>query len=514
MALADGVKGMEVKSKMRSAKFVLTLLPLLPGGLAVAQTPTAQRRPQPAQQQPAQQQPILHQPAQQQQPGQDQKQPMVEGPAQSENPAKELLPPPIVTSSRVLSLHDAVQTARGSQPQLWQARANTAVAQARADEARAPILPQLTGTASYQRATANFVLRPGSVPSSIMTGTQTTTFDTFNFFSFGLQLSQYIWDFGQTTNRWQAAKVNVDALRSTERVSTIQVLLGVRTAYFGARAQKALIGVARDNLTNQERHLQQVQGFVTVGTRPEIDLAQARTDRANAQVQLITAVNNYEIAKAQLNQAMGVEQGTDYDVQDESLAPIAGEEDAPEALLDEAVRARPDLATIERQIAAQKLIVKANKGGYGPALNANMGLTDSGTDITRMGWNWNATVSLNWGLFQGLLTYSQVKEAEATLRLYEAQLATARQQVRVDVEQARLQVRAAKATLSASAEALANARERLRLAEARYKAGVGSIIELGDAQVAMVTASGQSVQAEYSLATARAQLHRALGRLE
>ena len=61
---------------------------------------------------------------------------------------------------------------------------------------------------------------------------------------------------------------------------------------------------------------------------------------------------------------------------------------------------------------------------------------------------------------------------------------------------------------------LANARERLRLAEARYRAGVGSIIEMGDAQVAMVTASSQSVQAEYSLATARSQLQRALGRLE
>lgn len=503
---------------MRSAKLFLTMLTLLPGGLAMvtpkaadAQTAATGQAPRQAPRSPAAPTP---KPGPQLAPQLAPQQPMLQELSQTENPAKDLLPPPVSTSTRVLSLADAVATARTNQPQLAQSRANTAIARARADEFRAPILPQLTGTASYQRATANFVLRPGAVPSSINTGAQATSFDTFNFFTFGLQLSQYIWDFGLTTNRWNAAKVTVEAQQATEQASMLQAVLAVRTAYFAARAQKTLIGVGRDNLANQERHLQQVQGFVTVGTRPEIDLAQARTDRANAQVQLITAVNNYEITKAQLNQAMGVEQGTDYDVQDESLPPIEGEEQSADVLLEEAVRARPDLVSLQRQIEAQKLIVKSVKGGYGPLLTGNMALTDSGTDITRMGWNWNATVNLNWSLFQGLLTYSQVKENNALLNLYQAQLATLRQQVRVDVEQARLQVRAAKATLSASAEALANARERLRLAEARYRAGVGSIIEMGDAQVAMVTAASQSVQAEYSLATARSQLQRALGRLE
>jgi outer membrane protein len=81
------------------------------------------------------------------------------------------------------------------------------------------------------------------------------------------------------------------------------------------------------------------------------------------------------------------------------------------------------------------------------------------------------------------------------------------------VEQARLAVRASKAGLAAATDALANARERLRLAEGRYQTGVGSIIELGDAQLAATNAGGQRVRAEYDLATARAQLLEALGRL-
>ena len=61
-------------------------------------------------------------------------------------------------------------------------------------------------------------------------------------------------------------------------------------------------------------------------------------------------------------------------------------------------------------------------------------------------------------------------------------------------------------------EALANAKERLRLAEQRYAVGVGSAIELGDAQVALALAAAQAVQADDKLSTARAQLLRALGR--
>ena len=65
---------------------------------------------------------------------------------------------------------------------------------------------------------------------------------------------------------------------------------------------------------------------------------------------------------------------------------------------------------------------------------------------------------------------------------------------------------------TAAHEAAANARVRLTLAEGRYQAGVGNVIELGDSQVAMTTAAAQEVQAIFQLATARARLLQALGK--
>jgi outer membrane protein len=85
-------------------------------------------------------------------------------------------------------------------------------------------------------------------------------------------------------------------------------------------------------------------------------------------------------------------------------------------------------------------------------------------------------------------------------------------QVRLDVDSARLAVRAAKATIPAADQAATSAREQLRLAEQRYAIGVGSVIELNDAQVAYTAAAAQAVEARYGLASARAQLLAALGR--
>jgi outer membrane protein len=420
-------------------------------------------------------------------------------------------PPVPAAPARIVTLEEAVRTARERQPQLRQAHAGTEAARARADEARAPLLPQLAGTAQYQRATGNFVPRPGSLPSSL-SGRGGTNWNTFNFWSFGGTLSQLIYDFGQTSGKWRAAQASAEAQRDTELTSLMQAILGARVAFFNARAARDLVAVARSNLENQEAHLRQTEAFVRIGTRPQIDLALARTNRANAEVQLINAENGYDSAKAQLNQAMGIEGPTDYDVADDILPAIPGEDEAIDPLVAEAVQHRPDIVALDQQARAQELTLRAIRGGYGPALGVATGITEAGPALDQTVANWNATVTLSWSIFQGGLTRAQSQEALANLDAARAQIDTLRQQVRVDVEQARLAVRAAKGALSAAGEALVNAREQLRLAEGRYQTGAGNAIELGDAQVALTTAAAQRVQADYNLSTSRAQLIRALGR--
>jgi len=226
---------------------------------------------------------------------------------------------------------------------------------------------------------------------------------------------------------------------------------------------------------------------------------------------VINAQNAYEGAKAQLNQTMGVELSTAYDVADESLPPVAGETESVDHLLERALVARPDFQSLLKTVEAQKLAVRAVKGAYGPTLGVSTGITEAGVALDAMTWNWNATATLNWPIFQGGLTKAQVSEGNANVLALEAQGDSLRLSIRLQIQQAQLAVTGAIAAKTAAEEVVKNAKERLQLAEGRYQTGVGSIIELGDAQVALTTAQAQEVQAEYNLSAARAQLMGALG---
>jgi outer membrane protein len=416
---------------------------------------------------------------------------------------------------RVVTLAEAERAALEQQPQMRVARAATDIAEGEANQARAPLLPQVTGTASYTRETGNYALRPGVAGF----GAGGSVFsNSYDLWSFGLTGTQLIYDFGQTSEKYHAADLNVDAQRYSEQATRLTVVLNVRTAYFNARAMKELVAVAQETLDDQNKHLAQVQGQVTVGTQPPIALAQQKAACANAVVQLIQADNNYETSKAQLNQAAGIFGGTEYDVGDEQL-PAPEDEDQPlEALAAKAIAARPEIATFQKQRESQEATLSSVKGGYGPTLSGSAGINDIGENLTAaqavggLVPNWSAGLLLNWPLYQGGLTKGQIRQAEAGLDSIDAQRAVEVLAVRLQVDTARLSVRAAKATIGASQDALDSSRDQLRLAEQRFSTGVGNIIELNDAQVAYTTAAAQVVQARFALASARAQLLAALGR--
>jgi outer membrane protein len=417
----------------------------------------------------------------------------------------------LLAAAHVLTLDEALQTARQQQPQLRQARANTLAADARAGQAFSGLLPQLNATGTYLKTTANAIQNPGSANIQGQGG-RGPTWDLFNSFSDNISLSQLIFDFGAQPNRWRAAKALAEGQAATERAIALTVDFNLRSAYFAARAFKALVQVAKENLDNLLKHLAQTQGMVEAGTRAEIDLIQSRADTANARVLLITAENNYQTSKLTLNNAMGVLGPTDYDIAEGQFSPVAEEDASLDALLEEAYKARPEVQALEDQVRFDQLTIRSIQAQYGPSLNATLGFRQGGPALDRLGWNAAAGLSLSWNIFAGGLTRSQQSEAEANAMSTLAQLDLLRQTVRTDVDGARLALRAAKETVTAAQEALVNARERLRLAEERYQVGVGSAIELGDAQVALTQTAAQSVQAQDQLSTARAQLLRAVGR--
>ncbi len=423
-------------------------------------------------------------------------------PSASSTPASTATAP----SGRVLHLEEAVEQSLKQSPTLISALANVTSAQGVAEQTRSGLLPQLSASAVGQRSYGVTGSRTGN-----NTGVQGSSVGAFNTFTFGLNGTQLLWDF-QTVDRFRASTATVSSLQATEQATLINTILAVRKAFFLGWANRALVQVQEETLTNQIKHQTQTEGFVKVGTQPQIALAQARTDVANAKVALIVAQNNYRIAKAQLNQTIGVVQGVDYDVANEELPELAGENQSVDQLTDVALHGRPEVAAQLSNRDAQDLNLRAAKGGYAPAFSIFGGVAETGVALDALGPAWDFGLQVTWNFFDGLRTPGVVKQAQGNLDNANAQLTAEELQVRFDVEQADATLQGSKTALVASEEALVNAREQLRLAEARYQTGVGSIIELSDAQVAATNAGAQLVQARFTLATARAQLLAALGR--
>ena len=407
----------------------------------------------------------------------------------------------------VLTLEQALSYARAHAPELRQAATTVQAAQARVDIAQAPRLPQLTGTVGYARNTHN--------GSGAAIGGETPardSLDTRAQFGASLRASQLLFDFGQTRSNVRAAQASAQAQVENARGTELDVDHNVRGAFLDAAATKALVQVAQEALDNQQRHLAQIQGFVEVGTRPAIDLAQSRTEVATARLALVRAQNNYAVAKSQLERAMGFSPPGEYDVSIEVPAAEPEENGALELLLQQAERTRPEFAALRMQTRAQELSVDAAEAGYAPSVELAGSVSEGGSDFDELAFNAGLGVNLTWPIFSGGVTRARVREASATLSGLRIERELLRNDTRLELERAMLSLKAAQEALDIASEVVVYARERLTLAEGRYTAGVGNVIELGDAQLVLSNAQSQRVSAAYELGQARLELRRALGR--
>jgi outer membrane protein len=428
--------------------------------------------------------------------------------------------------SRIITLEEALATARKNQPQLRAAQASIRASEARVGQAEAAFYPRLDATAQYQRTTANFVMTPTFAKSPLAIGvagqpppfSPSTSFHTVDYYLFGATAQVTLYDFGRTGGGFDAAKSAEHASRAELGTQEQTIALNVRTSYFNVLASKELVYIGDQTVKNQSKHVNQIQQFVEAGTRPKIDLTSAELNLANAELTLVRAQNSLSLSKVFLNNAMGIEGPIDYDVDVPAAGATTSESESIDALVEESVAARPEIKRIDSQLEqlhAQRAIARA---AYFPSFfaatnlsGATVDLLPSRSTVFPLGTNWYLGVGFNWSLFAGFQTREQLAEVEANVETLMAQRDSLRQAIRSDLEQQLLSVEEGKRRLEVAERAVRTAEERLRLAEGRYQAGTSDVLELDDAQITDANAKAQRVQAQYDLAIARARLSRAVG---
>lgn len=411
---------------------------------------------------------------------------------------------PGVAATSEVTLDEAVRVAREKSPALRQQSLNTGIAGARETQVRAPLWPQLRATASYQRSTSNVAGAPGSGVAA----TTKPSFDSQDFFSSGLTVSQSIVD----VSRWAdaaAAGDNADAAAYDEAAAGNDLVFAVRSAFYLAAGQRDLVDVADEAVANAERQLATVQAQVDAGLRAAIDLAQAKTDVENARAQREGARSAAQSARLELGRLMGT--GGAPTPAPTTPAATPAEALSSSALLQTALSTRAELKAQDARRRAADANVWGAWAGYAPTLSASLSTTAAGRELDALAPNGAIGVQLSIPIFDGWATPAAVDEARLLRESADAAREGLVLAISADVEAGVFAVKAAIAQTQALDAAVESARTQLSLAESRYQTGIGTVLELSTARLQLTTTAAQQVQAQTQLGVARAQLLRAVG---
>ena len=379
--------------------------------------------------------------------------------------------------------------------ELWASARNQA---ALVGVATAPYLPSLDGKGVANRSVSNDVT------------TRTN--------SGSLTLSWLLLDFGTRSANLESARQLLSAASSTLDATVQTVFLTALQSYYNTQAARAAVVAALESEKASRESLTAAETRYAVGTGTPADHLQAQTAWSQAVLNRIKAEGTLKTAYGTLANVMGLNANQPLRLDDLAEArPDAAFERDLEALIAEARERRPDLVAAEAQVRVARANVDVARGAGLPTLSLGAGPTwqNSTTNNSNFTTHGNAIgLTLTLPLFAGFDTNYRVRSAQAKVDVASAQRDNIRLQVALDVWTAYQTLTTATQSIRTAADLVASAEASERVALGRYKAGVGTIIDVLNAQSALASARLQRIQAALDWHVSRASLAKAVGTLD
>ena len=282
--------------------------------------------------------------------------------------------------------------------------------------------------------------------------------------------------------------------------------------YYTLIMYRNFVDVAQQSVRDYDGHVTNVQAQYNVGLVASSDVLASRTNLADAQTTLITRQNSADVAETDLNIVIGYPVSTSIETADKEMRylpyNVTLEQAKAYALLHRAtlVKSAMDVKSAEES-------VKQAKAGYLPTVSLtarkNYASDDNYRGTSNNGWSVGANASLD--IWDGGSTRNTIKVREAQLESAKEANLAAVDGVLHDVESAYLNLRAAEQTISSTKVAVEEGQESFRIASLRYRAGVGSNLDVLDAETSLTMARNNYVQALYNYNIYVATLERAVG---
>lgn len=420
--------------------------------------------------------------------------------------------------NQTLTLQDLMDASLSCNPNTQVAWAQMKINEANIGIAEKNYWPQITGqvNAAMTEHGGNFFSFSNTNNSSTSSGT-VTNFSQSGQFSYTptLSLSYLLVDFGNTRNNVKAAHLQWLASKFSKDYTGQQTILLVEQSYYQLLATQALLAATQSNLKQAKDSLDAATLMHKVGTETIGDVYQAQSAYAQALLSFKQTQGNYEIAKGQLNNAIGIPVNTELKLS--TLPDIVKTNQALQSadyLLNYAEQNRPDLISARKQVEANEASLAAVKAQAWPTLsiNATAGSTYP-THVENGGLSRNVSLVLNVPLFTGFQQHYSEQKAEASVEESEAEQDKLANQIEFQVWQAYYNLKTATQTLQTNEELLKSSTQAAKQTSGQYKAGVGNILSVLTTQSTLANARAQEIQAKLDWYIAVVQLDAALGTL-
>ena len=385
-----------------------------------------------------------------------------------------------------LTLHEAEQRALTSHPAIQAAQDLAEAANEAIKETRSAYLPTVSAGMTGAQAEQGSRIAAGGLNNPII----------LPRFAAGVAVGQLITDFGRTKALVQSSALRADTQRLTADSRRAEILLQVDRAYFTALRTQAVQKIAVDVVNERQLVVDQVSALAASGLRSSLDLSFAKVNLSEAQLQQVQADNDVQAAFAALATAMGSPASVTYALLEEPVPPAPPDDSAP--LIQQALRDRPDLAAERFAGQAALKLADAESGTWLPTVSAvgAFGVSPYRSDALNNHYA-AAGITLTMPVTTGGLLVA--RRAEATLRAGAEQqrLHDLENNVTRDVRTAWLDTRAGFLRVGLADQLRTQAADAAELAQARYDVGLGSIVELSQAQLAKARAEIEAAAARY-----------------
>jgi outer membrane protein len=414
-----------------------------------------------------------------------------------------------------LSLKKAIEIALAPEGSTRVKLAEEALKQAaaRADQARAALLPDFEGYIQDQNETNNLKAFGFQFPNVPIPGFTIPTFvGPFNVFDVRASVNQTVFDFS-TIRRYQASKVAVQATKADNEGTRNQVTDQVARVYLAGLEAQANLETARANVELSEALLKLAQSQKEAGTGTGIEITRAQVQLANDRQRLLVVENDVDHSHLLLLKVLGLKLDNPVELMDQ-LTYVATENTDEAQELATAQQNRAELKAQERREENAKLTFSATKLERLPSLSAFGNYGDLGSAINNSVPTRTIGATLRIPIFDGGRRDARRVETASQYREQRIRSADLRDQVELDVRVALDSLRSADAQVKAAEEGLTLAQNELAQAERRYKAGVTNSIEVTDAQTRLARARDNRVNALYNYNLARIDLGTATGTIQ